>query len=146
MFVIDNFRSDVLRYLIADWASRSKLERCWFLRKNNVDNHLNPTYQAFVTLQPDWLPFNSLGAGVANKRQYKTTKVPDLPDWLPFNSMGAGVANKRQYKTAKVPDLPHIFSLTKLQAHTFILPNFLLYWHQNATQVTRNLGNFQIQM
>ena len=48
----------------------------------------NPTYQAFVTLQPDWLPFNSLGAGVANKRQYKT---------------------------AKVPDLPHIFSLTKLQ-------------------------------
>ena len=48
----------------------------------------NPTYQAFVTLQPDWLPFNSLGAGVANKGQYKT---------------------------AKVQDLPHIFSLTKLQ-------------------------------
>ena len=48
----------------------------------------NPTYQAFVTLQSDWLPFN----------------------WL-----GAGVANKRQYKTAKVPDLAHIFSFTKLQ-------------------------------
>ena len=40
---------------------------------------VNPTYQAFVTLQPDWLPFNSLGAGVANKRQYKTGKVTDLP-------------------------------------------------------------------
>ena len=35
-------------------------------------------YQAFVTLQPDWLPFNSLGAGVENKRQYKIGKVPGL--------------------------------------------------------------------
>ena len=37
------------------------------------------------------------------------------PDWLPFNSLGAGVANKRQYKTGKVPDLSHIIILTKLQ-------------------------------
>ena len=34
----------------------------------------NPTYQAFVTLQPDWLPFNSLGAEVVNKRKYKTDR------------------------------------------------------------------------
>ena len=33
----------------------------------------------------------------------------------PFNSLGAGVANKRQYKTGKVPDLPHVIMLTKLQ-------------------------------
>ena len=34
------------------------------------NNPLNPiSYQAFVTLHPDWLPINSLGAGVANKRQ-----------------------------------------------------------------------------
>ena len=38
----------------------------------------NPTDQAFVTLQPHWIPFNSLGAVVANKRQYKTGKVPHL--------------------------------------------------------------------
>ena len=45
----------------------------------------NPTYQAFVTLQADWLPFNSLGAGVANKRQYTAAKVPDLPRIIIFN-------------------------------------------------------------
>ena len=50
-----------------------------FPRSNLVCLTANPTYQAFVTLRPDWLPFNSLGAGVANKRQYKTGKIPDLP-------------------------------------------------------------------
>ena len=49
------------------------------LGPERAGSEINPTYQAFVTLQPDWLPFNSLGAGVANKRQYKTGKVPDLP-------------------------------------------------------------------
>ena len=42
----------------------------------------NPTYQAFVTLQPDWLPFNSLGADVVNKRKYKTGKDSDLPHMI----------------------------------------------------------------
>ena len=32
----------------------------------------NPIYQAFVKVQSDCHPFNSLGAGVVNKRQYKT--------------------------------------------------------------------------
>ena len=40
---------------------------------------VNPTYQAPVTLQPDWRPFNFLGAGFVNKRKYKTGKVSDLP-------------------------------------------------------------------
>ena len=44
--------------------------------------HLNPTYQTFVTLQPDWLPFNSLGADVVNKRKFKTGKVSDLPHMI----------------------------------------------------------------
>ena len=39
----------------------------------------NPTYQAFVTQQPDWGPFNWLGADVVNKQKYKTGKVSDLP-------------------------------------------------------------------
>ena len=37
--------------------------------KKKTDPNLNPTYQAFVTLQPDWHPFNSLGADVVNKFQ-----------------------------------------------------------------------------
>ena len=36
--------------------------------------YLTQRGQASVTLQPDWLPFNSLGAVVANKRQYKQAK------------------------------------------------------------------------
>ena len=39
---------------------------------------VNPTCQASVTLQPDCRTFNSLGARVINRRQYKTDKVPDL--------------------------------------------------------------------
>ena len=44
--------------------------------------YINPTYQAFVTLQPDWLPFNSLGADVVNKRKFKTGKVSNLPHMI----------------------------------------------------------------
>ena len=51
---------------------------------SQIQEQFNPTYQAFVTLQPDWLPFNLLGAGVANKRQYKTAQVPDLPHIIIF--------------------------------------------------------------
>ena len=47
----------------------------------------NPTYQAFVTLQPDWLPFNSLGADVVNKRKYKTDKVSELPHIILLNML-----------------------------------------------------------
>ena len=81
----------------------------------------NPTYQAFVTLQPDWFPFNSLGA-----------QVSQIND------------NIKQAKFQTCLTYFHYPSCNK-QAHTFILPNFLLYSHQNATQVTQNLGNFQIQ-
>ena len=61
--------------------------------------------------------------------------------------LGTGVIIKQLYKTGKVPDLPHIMLLTNssIQALTFILPNFFLYSHQNATEVTQNLGDFQIQ-
>ena len=56
--------------------------------------------------------------------------IPTLePDCRPFNSLGAGVVNKRQYyKTGKFPDLPHLLLLpcSNIQAHTFILPNFFL--------------------
>ena len=54
------------------------------------------------------------------------------PDWLPFNSLAAGVINKQKYKTGKVSDLPHIILLitcSNIQAHTFTLPNFFLYSH-----------------
>ena len=45
----------------------------------------NPTYQASVTLQLDWRPFNSLGADVVNQRKYKTRKVSDLPHIILLN-------------------------------------------------------------
>ena len=47
----------------------------------------NRTYQAFVTLQPDWLPFNWLGTDVVNKRKYKTGKVSDLPHLILLNML-----------------------------------------------------------
>ena len=36
------------------------------------------THRASVTFQPDCRPFNLLDAGIINKRQYKTSKAPDL--------------------------------------------------------------------
>ena len=36
------------------------------------------------------------------------------PDWIPFDSLGADVINKRKYKTGKVSDLPHIILLNML--------------------------------
>ena len=64
----------------------------------------NPTYQAQLSLHYTTEQSTVQSSTLQPRRQ---------PDWIPFNSLGAGVANKRQYKTAKVSDLPHIFSLTK---------------------------------
>ena len=50
-------------------------EFCWI----PCPPEINPTYQAFVTLQPDWHPFNSLGADVVNKRNIKQTKFQTYP-------------------------------------------------------------------
>ena len=55
------------------WSSRYEMP---FL------SYSNPKYQVFATLQPDWLPFNSLGADVVNKRKFKTGKVSDLPHMI----------------------------------------------------------------
>ena len=48
---------------------------------------VNRTYQAFVTLQPDWCPFNLLGADVINKQKYKTGNVSDLPHIISLNML-----------------------------------------------------------
>ena len=57
---------------------------------------LNTTYQDFVTLQPDWRPFNSLGADVINKQKYKTGKV--------FDAVLASKCNRSHSKSREFPN------------------------------------------
>ena len=44
-------------------------------------------YQAFVRLQPDWCPFNSLGADVVNKGKSKTGKVSNFSHIILLNML-----------------------------------------------------------
>ena len=68
-------------------------------------------YQALVTLQPDWCPFNSLGADVVNNRKYKTglltshNFIKHAPIYRPtllFYIISCCTCIKMQHKSLKI--------------------------------------------
>ena len=102
-------------------------------------DHLLPVQRRKTRCEPFWNELVQVTQSIRLSLHYSLTGF-HLTRWAQVSQINDNI---KQPKFQTYLTYFHSPSFNK-QAHTFILPNFLFYWHQNATQVTQNLGNFQI--